>query len=160
VEWDQGNEFFTPTSFQIYHINADTGASNIIPGALSASFNFRYAPSSNIEDLKQKTHKVFDDHQLNYEIIWKHTSESFLSPQGKLLATCKETIQEICKIETHTNTTGGTSDGRFIYKLGCELVELGPSSSSIHQVNENIKIADLTLLTQLYFRILQKLLPL
>lgn len=158
MEWDQGDDDFTPTSFQIYYIKADTGATNIIPGALNASFNFRYSPASSPEFLKQKVHKIFDDHQLNYEIFWNHSSEPFLSNKGLLLESALKAIQSVCKIETQINTTGGTSDGRFISKLGCELLELGPSSKSIHHVNECIKIEDLKKLTQIYQQILSMLL--
>lgn len=155
--WDKGNEDFTPTSFQIYNIKADTGASNVIPGILTASFNFRYSPASTAEELKHKVHKIFDDYQLNYEIEWKHSSEPFLSHKGKLLEASIQAIKEICEIEAQPNTTGGTSDGRFIHKLGCEIVELGPPSKTAHQVNECISLEDLSNLTELYFRVLEQL---
>ena len=158
IEWDKGNEDFTPTSFQIYNINADTGASNIIPGALTASFNFRFAPSSTSEQLKEKVHKVFDDHGLQYSIDWNESSKPFFSPKGKLIETVKTSIKELCGITTNPNTTGGTSDGRFIAKTGCEIVELGAISKCIHQVNEYINIDDLNMMTQLYQRILELLL--
>lgn len=158
MEWDQGNEFFNPTSFQIYNIDADTGATNIIPGTLKAKFNFRFAPTSTSEDLQQRVHKVFDDHQLNYKIHWNLSSQPFLSEPGELTQAAKEAIKTICNIDTHPNTTGGTSDGRFIAPTGAEVVELGPSSQSIHQVDENIKIADLDTLSELYEKILENLL--
>jgi len=156
TEWDQGNEHFSPTSFQIYNILADTGASNIIPGSLSARFNFRYAPSSHADELKQRVHKVFDDHQLNHKIEWDLMSEPFLSTPGKLTRAVSESIKDICRIETNPNTTGGTSDGRFIARLGCEIVELGAVNACIHQVNEHIRIDDLNTLTTLYESVLQK----
>ena len=158
IQWDRGNESFTPTSFQIYNINADTGASNIIPGALNARFNFRYAPSSTADELKQKVHKVFDDHGLQYNIDWNLSSEPFLSKKGKLLEATKSAIENVCNITTNPNTTGGTSDGRFIAKTGCEILELGAVSKCIHQVDEHIKIDDLDHLTELYFQILRSLL--
>lgn len=158
MEWDQGNEFFNPTTFQIYNIDADTGATNIIPGTLKAKFNFRFSPTSTAEDLQQRVHKVFDDHQLNYKIHWNLSSEPFLSKPSDLTKATKETIKTICSIDTHANTTGGTSDGRFIAPTGTEVVELGPSSQSIHQVDENIKIDDLDTLSQLYEGILERLL--
>jgi len=157
MEWDQGNDFFNPTSFQIYNIDADTGATNIIPGTLKAKFNFRFAPTSTAETLQQRVHKIFDDHQLNYKIHWNLSSQPFLSKPGELIHATKQTIKEICDIDTHANTTGGTSDGRFIAPTGAEVIELGPSSQSIHQVDENIKIADLDILSQLYEGILQRL---
>lgn len=158
TEWDHGNSDFTPTSFQIYYIKADTGASNIIPGALNASFNFRYSPASTPEDLKQRVHKILDDHQLNYQITWKHSSEPFLSKKGRLLDTCTQAIQSVCHIDTQINTTGGTSDGRFISKLDCELLELGPSSKTIHHVNECINLEELKKLIQIYLSVLKQLL--
>lgn len=158
IEWDQGNEFFNPTSFQIYNIDADTGATNIIPGTLKAKFNFRFAPTSTAESLQERVHKVFDDHQLNYRIHWDLSSQPFLSKPARLTEAVKESIKEVCDIDTHANTTGGTSDGRFIAPTGAEVVELGPSNKSIHQVDENIKLEDLEKLTALYENILQKLL--
>ncbi len=158
TEWDQGNEHFTPTSFQIYNIQADTGASNVIPGSLTAKFNFRYSPSSTAEDLQQRVHQVFDDHELNYNIQWHVSSKPFLSQNGKLTEATKATIKKICQIDTDANTTGGTSDGRFIAPTGTEVIELGPSSKSIHQVDENMNIKDLETLTDLYEGILEHLL--
>ena len=158
VTWDNGDEFFTPTSFQIYNIQADTGASNIIPGALTARFNFRFSPASPAEQLQQRVHKVLDDHELKYKIDWQISGHPFFSSPGKLLTACKQAIQEVCQRETYPNTTGGTSDGRFIASLGCEIVELGPVSKSIHQINEHIKLDDLTQLTFLYHSILKSLL--
>ncbi len=158
VTWDHGNEFFTPTSFQIYNIQADTGASNIIPGALTASFNFRFSPASTAESLKQRVHKVLDDHEINYKINWKLSGNPFFSPPNKLAKACNQAVQKICGIEPDANTTGGTSDGRFIAALGCEIVELGPPSKHIHQINEHIKLDDLTQLTQIYLDILEHLL--
>ena len=158
LQWDQGNEHFTPTSFQIYNINADTGATNVIPGSLTARFNFRFSPSSTAETLQQKVHKIFDDHGLHYKINWKLSSKPFLSSSGKLLRASKKAISELCRIDTHPNTTGGTSDGRFISDLGCELIELGAKSNCIHQVNEHIDINDLEKLIKIYKRILEILL--
>jgi len=158
VTWDNGDEFFTPTSFQIYNIQADTGASNIIPGTLTARFNFRFSPASPAEQLKQRVHKILDDHDLNYKIDWKLTGQPFFSPPARLAEACKNAIQSICQIEPNPNTTGGTSDGRFLAALGCEIVELGPPSKSIHQINEHIKLDDLTQLTLIYQKILNELL--
>jgi succinyl-diaminopimelate desuccinylase len=157
VTWDNGNEFFTPTSFQIYNIQADTGASNIIPGTLTARFNFRFSPASPAEQLQQRVHKVLDDHDLNYKIDWQITGQPFFSPPGRLADACKKAVSAVCRREPNPNTTGGTSDGRFIAALGCEIVELGPPSKSIHQINEYIKLDDLTNLALIYKHILQEL---
>ena len=158
TEWDQGNDFFTPTSFQIYNINADTGATNIIPGALTARFNFRYSPASSAEALQARTHKVFDDHGLHYKIHWNLMSQPFLSECGALTQACQRAIETHCNLTTNPNTTGGTSDGRFIHALGCEIVELGPVNKSIHHVNEHVSITDLAKLTKLYYTTLESLL--
>ncbi len=158
ITWDNGNEFFTPTSFQIYNIQADTGASNIIPGTLTARFNFRFSPASTAEQLKQRVQKTLDDHDLNYKIDWQLSGKPFFSPPGKLADACKKAVEEVCHRHPAANTTGGTSDGRFIAALGCEIVELGPPSKSIHQINEHIRLEDLTDLTKIYENILQRLL--
>ncbi len=158
VSWDSGNEFFTPTSFQIYNIQADPGASNIIPGTLTARFNFRFSPASSAEQLKHHVHKILDDHDLNYKIDWKISGEPFFSPPGRLAQACIQAVQNICKRDPDPNTTGGTSDGRFIAPLGCEIVELGPPSKSIHQINEHIKLDDLANLTLIYQNVLNQLL--
>lgn len=158
VEWDQGNEHFSPTSLQIYNINADTGASNVIPGSLTARFNFRFAPVSTADNLQQRVHEVFDTHGLEYHIDWNLMSQPFLSTPAELTAATQQSVHEVCGYTPEINTTGGTSDGRFIHQLGCELLELGSVNASIHQVNEHIKVAELEKLTELYQRVLEKLL--
>lgn len=158
IEWDQGNDHFSPTSFQIYNINADTGASNVIPGSLTARFNFRYAPCSTAESLIQRTHEAFDSYRLQYTIDWNHASQPFMSTPGRLTDACIGTIKTHCHLLTQPNTTGGTSDGRFIAPTGAEVIELGLCSGSIHQVNENTNIDDLEKLTILYEAILERLL--
>lgn len=156
TEWDAGNAHFSPTSFQIYNIQADTGATNIIPGSLSTRFNFRFSPASTADSLQQRVHKVLDDHALNYQIDWHLSSEPFLSTPGVLTQAVIDSIQAHCQIDTHPNTTGGTSDGRFIARLGTEIVELGAVSTCIHQVDEHVAVADLETLTKLYADILER----
>lgn len=158
ISWDSGDEFFTPTSFQIYNIQADTGASNIIPGTLTARFNFRFSPASPAETLKQRVQKMLDNHDLSYKIDWQLSGQPFFSPPARLAEACKKAVQDICHRQSAANTTGGTSDGRFIAQLKCEIVELGPPSKSIHQINEHILLDDLTHLTMLYQNILEQLL--
>ena len=155
LEWDKGNALFSPTTFQIYNIHADTGATNIIPGSLSARFNFRYCPESTAETLKNRVEKVLDDHQLQYKINWNHASHPFYSNPGTLTKACVDAIASLCHITTEQNTTGGTSDGRFIAPTGAEVVELGLRNESIHHVDENTDLADLEKLTDLYEMILQ-----
>ena len=157
IEWDKATELFSPTSFQIYNINADTGANNIIPGSLTARFNFRYSPESTAESLQKKVEAVFEAHQLNYDIKWNHSSQPFHSKKGALTQVCQESILRLCDITTEPNTTGGTSDGRFIAATGAEIVELGLRNNSIHHVNENASLEDLEKLTDLYEYILEKL---
>lgn len=158
IEWDQPTELFSPTSFQIYNINADTGvANNIIPGALTARFNFRYSPESTAESLQKRVEQVFDEHQLHYSIKWNHSSKPFYSKPSLLTQTCVDAIKNCCNITTVPNTTGGTSDGRFIAATGAEIVELGLCSESIHHVDENTNLDDMEKLTDLYEMILERM---
>lgn len=158
TEWDQGNEHFSPTSFQIYNINADTGATNVIPGSLQARFNFRFAPTSCERSLIEKTESIFSRYDLEYKINWNLSSNPFFSQKGKLQIACCQSIKEICGIDTEPNTTGGTSDGRFIAPTGTEVVELGLINESIHQVNEHADLDDIETLSTLYENILEKML--
>ncbi|EKD92011.1 MAG: hypothetical protein ACD_29C00249G0001 [uncultured bacterium] len=158
TEWDSGNQYFSPTSFQIYNINADTGANNIIPGSLTARFNFRFSPTSSPDSLQKKVEAILDKHQLHYKINWNLSSNSFLSHPGKLTKACESAIQNICGIKTNPNTTGGTSDGRFIASTGAEIVELGLCNNTIHQIDESVVIQDLNNLEKLYQHILEKIL--
>lgn len=157
IEWDKGNDLFSPTSFQIYNINADTGATNIIPGTLTARFNFRHSPESTAESLQTRTETVFEEHDLHFKIRWNHSSKPFYSQPGQLTKACQAVILESCGITTTPNTTGGTSDGRFIAPTGAEVVELGLRSGSIHHVNEHADLEDLDKLTELYSNILNKI---
>ena len=130
VTWDNGNEFFTPTSFQIYNIQADTGASNIIPGTLTARFNFRFSPASTAEQLQQRVHKVLDDHDLNYKIEWQYQWTAIFQPARTIGRSLQKSNTRNLSSGPNPNTTGGTSDGRFIAALGCEIVELGPRAKA------------------------------
>lgn len=158
MEWDKGNELFSPTSFQIYNIHADTGATNVIPGSLSARFNFRHSPESDFESIKSRVEKTLSEHQLDFSINWNHSSKPFYSKPGALTQGCVEIIKDCCNVTTVPNTTGGTSDGRFIAPTGAEVVELGLCSGSIHHIDEHTSLADLEMLTALYERILTRLL--
>lgn len=156
--WDEGNDYFTPTSFQFYYLHADGGAANVIPALLKAKFNFRYAPVYSTEQLQQRCEHILDQHQLKYELKWNVSSQPFFSGNGKLATLCKQAIKEICHLDTEPNTYGGTSDGRFIAATGCEVIELGPVNATAHHVNENTHIADLDKLRQIYQRLLELLL--
>lgn len=157
-EWDQGNDFFPATSLQISNINSGTGATNVIPGHLSALFNFRYSTESRAEDLIAKTEAIFDKAQLNFSIDWNLSGEPFLTEPGLLVDACKEAIAMATDTKTELSTSGGTSDGRFIAPTGAQVVELGPCNATIHQVNECVKIEDLNQLTDIYEGILTRLL--
>ena len=154
--WDQGNDFFTPTSLQFYNIEADGGAANVIPAKLKAKFNFRFIPVHPPEMLQKKFEAILDQHQLKYHIQWNIYSHPFFSGNGKLAAIIHQVIQEICERETKHNTYGGASDGQFLAATGCEVVELGPINKTAHHVNENTSIADLDTLSRIYFRTLWK----
>lgn len=157
-QWDNGNAHFDPTSFQFYNIHSDAGANNLTPHLLTAQFNFRFAPTSDAKSLKKQVCEILDSYNLHYGITWTLNSKPFYSKQDRLLPICQKVIAEICDIDTLPNTKGGTSDGRFINDLGCEIVELGLINQSIHQINEHIAIDDLEKLTIVYERILEELL--
>lgn len=155
TQWDTGDEFFSPTSFQIHTAEAGTGASNVIPGTFSIKFNFRFAPVCTAESLQEKTQAILDQHGLNYTLDWHLSSKPFFSGNKQLARHCVTAIQDICDITPDLNTKGGTSDGRFIAPTGCEVVELGPVNASIHKVNEHIKTNDVEKLRAVYQRILE-----
>jgi succinyl-diaminopimelate desuccinylase len=158
IVWDEGNQFFPPTSFQIANIHAGTGATNVIPGELHAQFNFRYCTETTHEQLQHRVHQLLDDHGLEYELKWTLNGRPFLTDHGDLLAAVKKSVGEVTGFETELSTAGGTSDGRFIAPTGAEVVELGPCNKTIHKVNECVKMDDLILLEQIYFNTLEDLL--
>lgn len=155
-EWDAGNAAFPPTSCQITHAAAGAGAGNIIPGEFKFEFNFRFSTEQTAEGLKTQVETILQAHQLTYDIEWKLNGEPFLTDQGPLLDACVESIREISDRETTPETSGGTSDGRFIAKMGAQVVELGPINATIHKVNECVSIDDLEPLANIYQRILEK----
>lgn len=158
TEWDQGNESFPPTTFQISNIHAGTGANNVIPGELYVQFNFRFSSELTSSDLKQHVEVVLTKHQLDYRIQWKLNGEPFLTDSGELLAAAIAAVHETTGITPELSTSGGTSDGRFIAPTGAQVIELGPVNATIHKVNECVREADLESLTNAYNRILEKLL--
>ncbi|MFS1438462.1 succinyl-diaminopimelate desuccinylase [Shewanella sp. 10N.286.48.A6] len=158
MHWDNGNEFFPPTSFQIANINGGTGASNVIPGELEVMFNFRYSTEVTAEELIKRVLNILDAHGLNYEIDWVFNGLPFLTGGGPLLEATKAAILEVTGYETDPQTTGGTSDGRFIAPTGAQVIELGPVNATIHKVNECVKVSDLEVLALCYESILEKLL--
>ena len=158
IQWDNGNEFFPPTTFQISNIHGGTGANNVIPGELQLLFNLRFSTEVTETDLKNKIESIFDKHQLQYELEWTLSGHPFLTPEGELVDAISKSIKEICAYDTELSTAGGTSDGRFIAPTGAQVVELGPLNATIHQVNERVLAEDLDTLSALYKRIMEHLL--
>ncbi|MGB2259593.1 MAG: succinyl-diaminopimelate desuccinylase [Porticoccaceae bacterium] len=156
-EWDQGNEFFPATSFQISNINGGTGATNVIPGELNLVFNFRFSTQVTDQQLRERTAAILDRHGLDYQLEWALSGQPFLTPAGELVDAAVASIKQTRGLDTQLSTAGGTSDGRFIAPMGTQVLELGPVNASIHQVDENVSIQDLELLTEMYQRVLENL---
>ncbi len=156
--WDEGNDHFPPTSFQIANINAGTGASNIIPGELEVMFNFRFSTEQSEEGLREKVEALLDSHGLEYELRWSLSGNPFITAGGKLLEATTAAIESVCGYTPEVNTAGGTSDGRFIAPTGAQVLELGPLNATIHQINECVSAADLDILSTVYEEILVRLL--
>ncbi|MGI9283490.1 MAG: succinyl-diaminopimelate desuccinylase [Endozoicomonas sp.] len=157
-EWDQGNDFFPPTSFQIWHIHAGEGASNVIPGKCDVNFNFRFSPEVTDIELQKRVLTILDRHNLEYDIEWHVSGQPFLTRPGALVNAAKESIKAETNIDSELSTSGGTSDGRFIAPTGAQVVELGPVNATIHKVNECVKASDLDDLGRIYQGILKRLL--
>ena len=158
TEWDQGNAFFPPTTFQISNIHAGTGATNVVPGTLEVVFNLRYSTETDDRKIQQRVEAILDRHDLDYEIEWTLSGRPFLTAQGELLEAAQAAIEEITGHPTELSTAGGTSDGRFIAPTGAQVLELGPLNATIHKVDECVRVADLDTLTAIYERLLEKLL--
>ena len=157
--WDEGNEFFPPTTWQISNIHGGTGAGNVIPGAVEIQFNFRFATASTPEGLKAKVCELLDRHGLDYGIDWTLGAKPFLTGRGALVDATLAAIRAETGIEAELSTTGGTSDGRFIAEICPQVIEIGPVNASIHKIDECVEIAALPQLSAIYRRILEKLLP-
>ena len=156
-EYDSGNEFFPPTSFQISNIQSGAGASNIIPGHLSLNFNFRYSTETNSEKLKKTVISILDSESLDYTIEWIHSGEPYLTKKSKLLDICKSSVEEVLDKEPTILTDGGTSDGRFMAKICNDVIEFGLINRSIHKVNECTSSDDLENLEKVYRLTLEKI---
>lgn len=153
--WDNGNEYFPPTSFQIANLAAGTGASNVIPGEFEVQFNLRFSTELTDEDIRRKVHSVLDAHGLDYDLKWTLSGQPFLTDHGTLLDAVVTAIETVNHKRPELLTTGGTSDGRFIARTGAQVVELGPVNATIHKVNECVKVADLEKLTDMYQKVLE-----
>ncbi len=156
--WDQGNDHFPPTTFQISNIHAGTGATNVIPGEMEVQFNFRFSTELTPERIKDRVEEILRRHNVNYRIDWSLSGMPFLTAEGKLVDAVSGAIREVMGFDTKLSTAGGTSDGRFIAPTGAEVVELGPLNATIHQVDEHVGVEDLDKLSQIYEATLKKLL--
>jgi succinyl-diaminopimelate desuccinylase len=159
TEWDQGNEYFQPTTWQISNIHGGTGATNVVPGHVEIKFNFRFSTASTPENLQQRLTAILDRHGLDYEIKWTLGARPFLTSRGPLADAASAAIREVCGIDTELSTTGGTSDGRFISEICDQLLEIGPVNATSHKIDECVDIAALPRLSAIYTRILERLMP-
>lgn len=158
VTWDEGNEYFPPTSWQISNIKAGTGATNVIPGTLEVLFNFRFSTASTPDGLKARLTAILDRHGLDYDIAWTLGGRPFLTPRGTLVDAAAAAIRDVTGLTTELSTTGGTSDGRFIADICTQVVEIGPSNATIHKLNECVAVADIEPLSRIYENLLDRLL--
>ena len=158
IEWDQGNDYFPPTTFQVSNFHSGTGATNVVPGEAVIDFNFRFSTENTPDTLKARVHSLLDKHGLDYDLAWTLSGEPFLTPRGELSQALSKAIREETGVDTELSTTGGTSDGRFIAKICPQVIEFGPINASIHQVNEHIRVDSLEPLKNIYRRTLENLL--
>ena len=156
--WDQGNQFFPPTSLQIANIHAGTGSNNVIPGELFVQFNLRYSTETDAEKIQQIVTEMLEKHQLNYQAKWNLSGKPFLTAEGQLVTAVENAVEKVTHLKPRLETTGGTSDGRFIAPMGAEVVELGPLNATIHKVNEKVSCDELIKLVDIHQQILQQLL--
>jgi succinyl-diaminopimelate desuccinylase len=159
TEWDKGNEYFPPTSWQISNIHGGTGATNVVPGTVEIQFNFRHSTASTVDSLKQRIHAVLDKHGLEYDMQWESSSgKPYLTPRGDLVEAVAQAIKQVTGLDAELSTSGGTSDGRFIADICKQVLEVGPVNATIHKLNECVSVNDLEALTEIYYLTLVKLL--
>jgi succinyl-diaminopimelate desuccinylase len=158
TQWDQGNEFFPPTGFQISNLHAGTGADNVVPGHLDLKFNFRFSTAVTPDQLKARVEDTLRRHMLDYEVRWNLSGHPFLTAPGALVDAVRDSIRAELGVATRLSTSGGTSDGRFIAPTGAQVVELGPRNATIHQIDERVEVADLAALSRIYADTLARLL--
>jgi succinyl-diaminopimelate desuccinylase len=158
IEWDKGNEYYLPTSWQVSNIHAGTGASNVIPGECVIDFNFRFSTASTVEGLQKRVHEVLNKHGLEYELKWTVGGLPFLTPRGELSNALSSAIKAETGLDTELSTTGGTSDGRFIAQICPQVIECGPSNASIHKIDEHIAVEEIEPLKNIYRRTMENLL--
>jgi succinyl-diaminopimelate desuccinylase len=156
--WDQGNEYFPPTTWHISNINGGTGATNVIPGKVNLLFNFRFSTASTVESLQTRVHEILDRHELDYELVWELSGKPFLTPKAELANAMRDAISAVTGIEPQLSTSGGTSDGRFIADICSQVVEFGPCNATIHKLNENVDINEIEPLSEIYRLTMENLL--
>ncbi|MCI1004906.1 succinyl-diaminopimelate desuccinylase [Herbaspirillum sp. C7C8] len=157
-QWDTGNEYYLPTSWQISNIHGGTGASNVIPGEVVIDFNFRFSTASTVEGLQQRVHAILDKHGLEYDLKWTVGGLPFLTPRGDLSDALSKAIKDETGLDTELSTTGGTSDGRFIAQICPQVIEFGPPNDSIHKIDEHIEVRYIDPLKNIYRKTLENLL--
>ncbi len=156
--WDEGNDYFQPTSFQVSNIAGGTGAPNVIPGELKVRFNLRFSTEQTVETLQRAVLEILDRHRVNYTLEWHVSGLPFLTPPGQLTEAVASAVRHVLGHAPQFSTTGGTSDGRFIAPTGAQVVELGVGNATIHKVNECVRVEDIDALSQVYERVMQQLL--
>jgi succinyl-diaminopimelate desuccinylase len=160
IEWDRGNDYFGPTTFQISNIHAGTGAPNVVPGALDVQFNLRFSPESTVDRLRERIGAVLNSHGLDYELQWTLSAEPFLTPAGPLVDAVRRAVADVTGVTPALSTSGGTSDGRFLAKVAGQVVEFGPLNDTIHKIDERVAVADIAPLSIIYERVARALLGL
>ena len=158
IQWDKGNQYFPPTSFQISNIAGGTGATNVIPASVEITFNLRFSTEITAEQIQQKVSEALNEIGVDYDLDWTLFGLPFLTDQGALVKACQTAIKKVCDLDTALSTAGGTSDGRFIAPTGAQVVELGPVNATIHQVNENVDLASAEPLAEVYCEVMRALL--
>jgi succinyl-diaminopimelate desuccinylase len=157
--WDEGNEYFPPTSWQISNIHGGTGATNVVPGTVEILFNFRHSTASTVDSLKSRVCEILDKHGLEYDLQWENSSgKPYLTPRGNLVDAVSSAIKQVTGLDTELSTSGGTSDGRFIADICPQVLEVGPLNATIHKIDECVAVADLDALSKIYYLTLRKLL--
>jgi len=158
THWDDGNEYFPPTTWQVSNLHSGTGATNVIPGHIELMFNFRFSTASTVEGLQSRVHAILDKHALEYDLAWSVSGLPFLTPRGTLSNALEQAILDETGVRTELSTTGGTSDGRFIARICEQVVEFGPPNGSIHKIDEHVDVAFIEPLKNVYRRVLETLL--
>jgi succinyl-diaminopimelate desuccinylase len=158
THWDDGNEYFPPTTWQVSNLHSGTGATNVIPGHIDLMFNFRFSTASTVDGLQSRVHAILDKHDLDYDLAWSVSGLPFLTPRGTLSNALEQAILDETGMRTELSTTGGTSDGRFIARICEQVVEFGPPNGSIHKIDEHVEVAFIEPLKNVYKRVLETLL--